>query len=929
MATNDPGSPTYDYIESAYIEGNELKIVSRERREGDYDYPFEINYTETLPPDRTDPEVFRYFRAGGQHAEPWNDRPVTVYDNIQSEKSHGVDFYHRIKDELVGIEFVSESRTDGDQIRLLTKDGNKIDDVDSLTIFLNKFHEVYDNSVISLNRGDSLDYDVNRIRFLRTNDPSGRIYKSEWPFARIFDKTVRGPFGAYIVCLVGSSSENKSEPFKLFRDPTSKRYLLDPGTYREAYGKLSGISRAVLNKNGSVNSYFYYKPGAYMSIAGARPLPPLGQWYISWDGQNEIPLCNITSNTHDKILDDPNFSDIPQYRNDKYYGFECTGSTNTWKMIWDLLVTGNIVKIRLNNDTVSMYCIVIVDDDKIELLSFSVNGVLANNGYPPTRPKELILKMTPAQFGNPQYDKPIDGMNPGDLIGFIAEMVYGIQNNDSVNVLNAIPGIYVPGVIPEQSRYYGRNDDVIKHQFTRTLNKWIELKPKNALTRDELDAIDDLVNELIMLSGNPTTPSGLEDNSVYSLSTLFKGSLYKERPPRVSPDTEPPAAANAGGGEMTPKPRYEYSVTFVRQESDTGRAFYRVTRLSGEPMTYDRTTVKTYLPDETILTYDGHDSYYLSRDQLPPAGDVTTTFEIAETDEQNNVHRYRVDSVRVLRRPKEEYHPVYEDGHGKPEVTIETGNNNPPAKPRYEYHISRSDDGWTLSTEPGAIFTIARADGGALPDDIEVRYLENKYFISNGRFTVPNNDLPVHEKQVSLKVSYTDDPSEVGSVVNNVTLPAHYPHEFRIEKLNRDFTTGAVTYRVRLASLNRIDEDISVYHEDVEFNTSRANDGSDDVEFTIPNSLLPENDEIWEIEVRYPHFGETVISRVRGVEVEARLIESKPALFTRGDGKPNGTATIKPREDDRPSGTSSIPYRAKESSPADSTDTRVHQSPPQ
>ena len=51
-----------------------------------------------------------------------------------------------------------------------------------------------------------------------------------------------------------------------------------------------------------------------------------------------------------------------------------------------------------------------------------------------------------------------------------------------------------------------------------------------------------------MLSGNPTTPSGLEDNSVYSLSTLFKGSLYKERPPRVSPDTEPPAAANAGGG---------------------------------------------------------------------------------------------------------------------------------------------------------------------------------------------------------------------------------------------------------------------------------------------------------------------------------------------------------------------------------------------
>ena len=179
-----------------------------------------------------------------------------------------------------------------------------------------------------------------------------------------------------------------------------------------------------------------------------------------------------------------------------------------------------------------------------------------------------------------------------------------------------------------------------------------------------------------------------------------------------------------------------------------------------------------------------------------------------------------------------------------------------------------------------------------------------------------------------MKVAYRDDADNRGYDVDSVTIPAHYPHEFRIEKLNRDFTTGEVTYRVRLASLNRIDEDISVYHEDVEFNTSRANDGSDDVEFTIPNSLLPENDEIWEIEVRYPHFGETGTSRVRGVEVEARLVESKPDLSTRDDGKPNGTVTIKPREDDRPSGTSSIPYRPKESSPEDSTDTKVHQSPP-
>lgn len=139
------------------------------------------------------------------------------------------------------------------------------------------------------------------------------------------------------------------------------------------------------------------------------------------------------------------------------------------------------------------------------------------------------VKMTPEQFGNPQYDKPIEGMNPGDLIGFIAEMVYGVQNNSSVNVLSAIPGIHVPGTIPEQFRYHGRKDDTIKNKFTRTLNKWIELKPKNTLVKDELDAMNELVNELITLSGNPTTPSGLEDGSVYSLSTLFKGSLIKKK----------------------------------------------------------------------------------------------------------------------------------------------------------------------------------------------------------------------------------------------------------------------------------------------------------------------------------------------------------------------------------------------------------------
>lgn len=142
--------------------------------------------------------------------------------------------------------------------------------------------------------------------------------------------------------------------------------------------------------------------------------------------------------------------------------------------------------------------------------------------------RPYVVDMPSTQYGNPEFDKPIDGATPGDLIGFIAEMVYGIQNDRTRNVLETIPGIYIPAVIPAEFRYLGRKDDVIKNQFIRVLNKWIELKPKKGLVREERDAFDALVDELIILSDNPITQSGLEDGSVYSLSTLFKGSLLNQ-----------------------------------------------------------------------------------------------------------------------------------------------------------------------------------------------------------------------------------------------------------------------------------------------------------------------------------------------------------------------------------------------------------------
>lgn len=178
-------------------------------------------------------------------------------------------------------------------------------------------------------------------------------------------------------------------------------------------------------------------------------------------------------------------------------------------------------------------------NDKADAYNRYLDALKARYGYnfdtykiPDTEKFNLarpyVVDMPSTQYGNPEFDKPIDGATPGDLIGFIAEMVYGIQNDRTRNVLETIPGIYIPAVIPAEFRYLGRKDDVIKNQFIRVLNKWIELKPKKGLIREERDAFDTLVDELIILSDNPITQSGLEDGSVYSLSTLFKGSLLNQ-----------------------------------------------------------------------------------------------------------------------------------------------------------------------------------------------------------------------------------------------------------------------------------------------------------------------------------------------------------------------------------------------------------------
>nr|DAV20941.1 MAG TPA: hypothetical protein [Caudoviricetes sp.] len=484
------------------------------------------------------------------------------------------------------------------------------------------------------------------------------------------------------------------------------------------------------------------------------------------------------------------------------------------------------------------------------------------------------VKMPPEQFGNPQYDKPIDGMNPGDLIGFIAEMVYGIQDNDSVNVLNAIPGIYIPAVIPYQFRYSGRRDDVIKNQFTRTLNKWIELKPKTALVRDELDAIDDLVNELIMLSGNPTTPSGLEDGSVYSLSTLFKGSLYKERPPRLdntvptAPTIEtntsehhsqPPAEVNP----YTPEETKDYRVQFVGNDLTTGNAIFDVTESSGAQITGN---IRAYYNDKQ---YEVGDNTNPGRFIVPnsdlPEHEAIWHFVIGYRGATQPAElKITTNGVSVPAKIVESHKPVFE-----PPMTAEPNGNV--TLPDYDYRIVYDENGWILSTEPIASFNVERVDGGSLPDNIEVRYNGNKYEISGGRIVIPNNYLPAHDKTVSMKVAYTDAPEHRGSLVENVHLPAHHPHEFRIEKEEDPELDYDVKYRITLASGNEIQEDsLTIRHNNDVFNVNTFIAGAG--EFIIRNEQLPgTNGNTWDFEVQYPHLGETVTSVVRDVEIPGRL----------------------------------------------------------
>ena len=139
-----------------------------------------------------------------------------------------------------------------------------------------------------------------------------------------------------------------------------------------------------------------------------------------------------------------------------------------------------------------------------------------------------------------------------------------------------------------------------------------------------------------------------------------------------------------------------------------------------------------------------------------------------------------------------------------------------------------------------------------------------------GQIYIPNNDLPVHDAVVSMKVSYKDDPDNVGSTVNGVTLPAHQPHEFRIEKEEDPELGCDVKYRITLASGNQIgEESLTVQHGNDTFDVSTVTtEGS---EFIIHNEQLPNGGDTWDFDVHYSHLGETVTSTVRGVDVDSRI----------------------------------------------------------
>lgn len=316
-----------------------------------------------------------------------------------------------------------------------------------------------------------------------------------------------------------------------------------------------------------------------------------------------------------------------------------------------------------------------------------------------------------------------------------------------------------------------------------------------------------------------------------------------------SPSTENP---------YTPEAAKDYRVSFDGIELTTGNAIFNVTESSGAQVTG---TIHAYYSDKR---YEVGDNTNPGRFTVPnsdlPEHEAIWHFTIGYRG-ANSLYEVKITTLGV----------------SVPAKTVEAESPHfvePKYKPLYRYRIRQHEDGWVLSTEPIALFVVERVDGGSLPDDIEVRYRGYKYEISNGQFGIPNNDLPVHETISSMKVSYKDDPDGTGSDVDRVTVPAHLPHEFRIEKTDYnesgDMPDNDVRYRITLTSGNRIEEEsLTVHHGSNTFDVSTVT--SEGGEFIIHNEQLPRGRDTWDLEVHYQHLGETVTAVVRDVEVESRI----------------------------------------------------------
>lgn len=315
-----------------------------------------------------------------------------------------------------------------------------------------------------------------------------------------------------------------------------------------------------------------------------------------------------------------------------------------------------------------------------------------------------------------------------------------------------------------------------------------------------------------------------------------------------SPSTENP---------YTPEAEKDYRVSFDGIELTTGNAIFNVTESSGAQVTG---TIHAYYNDKR---YEVGDNTNPGRFTVPnsdlPEHEAIWHFAIGYRG-ANSLYEVKITTpgVSVPARIVESETPHFVQ---------------PKYKPLYRYRIRQHEDGWVLSTEPIALFAVERIDGGSLPDDIEVKYRGYKYEISNGQFGIPNNDLPVHETITSMKVSYKDDSDDTGSDVDRVTVPAHQPHEFRIEKDDSHSNDGLnddIRYRITLASENQIEEEsLTVQHGNDTFDVSTVT--TEGGEFIIHNEQLPHGRDTWDFDVHYSHLGETVTSTVRGVDVDSRI----------------------------------------------------------